>query len=186
MKEKLLVSRIALFLIMAIVLAACSGGGGGGSDSAPNTQDVTSVQDSPSVQVLPSDYNFGIVTLGNAPVPLEAKIQNSGSADLKVSDIVLSDMNNFALDLGGGSNPCFSSSPTVIAGGFCTVTVTFIPQFAEALGHPFVDVQRCELKLREAAELGCRPRDPQQMLEAFMRSADAWPLFPGDTDPPLL
>ena len=74
--------------------------------------------------------------MGNTPVPLEVKIQNSGSANLKVSDIVLSEtnnlaLNNFALDLGGGSNPCASTFPTIGAGDNCTVEVTFIPQYAD-------------------------------------------------------
>ena len=126
MKDKLLVSRIALFLILAIVFTGCTGGGGGGGTDGDS---AARVEDLPSVQVLPSVYNFGIVTMGNTPVPLEAKIQNNGSANLKVSDIALSDTNNFALDLGGGSNPCSSTSPTISAGDNCTVEVTFIPQF---------------------------------------------------------
>jgi len=122
MKDQLLITRIALFLVLAIVFTGCTGGGGSSGDSAPKTADL------PSVQVLPLDYDFGTVTPGNTPVPLEAKIQNSGSADLKVSDIVLSDTDNFVLDLAGGSNPCFSTSPTIGAGDNCTVAVTFIPQ----------------------------------------------------------
>ena len=140
MKDKLLISRIVLFLILAIVFIGCKGGGGTSGDSAPKTPDL------PSVQVLRSVYDFGTVTLGNTPVPFEAKIQNSGSADLKVSDIVLSEtnnlalnnlalnnlaLNNFALDLGGGSNPCASTSPTIGAGDNCTVEVAFIPQYAD-------------------------------------------------------
>ena len=125
MKDKLLVSRIALFLILAIVFTGCKGGGGGTNDDSAVKTHVL-----PSVKVLPSVYDFGIVTLGNTPVPLEAKIQNNGSANLMVSDIVLSDTNNFALDLGGGSNPCSSTSPTVSAGDNCTVEITFIPQLA--------------------------------------------------------
>ena len=122
MKDKLLSFRIVLFLILTIVFTGCTGGGGSGDDSAPETQDL------PSVQVLPSDYDSGIVTLGNTPVPLEVKIQNSGSADLEVSDIVLSDTINFALDTDGGSNPCSSTFPTISAGDTCTVEVTFSPQ----------------------------------------------------------
>lgn len=59
-------------------------------------------------------------------------------------------------------------------------------QYGAALGHPFVDVEKCEQKLREVAELGYRPRDPTKLLETLMRSAEAWPLFPGEQDPPLL
>jgi len=131
MKDKLMISRIVLFLILAIVFTGCTGGGGGGGDSDDS---AAKTQDLPSVQVLPSVYDFGIVTLGNTPVPLEAQIQNNGSANLKVSDIVLSDTDNFALDLGGGSNPCSSTSPTIGAGDNCTVEVTFIPQSNASFG----------------------------------------------------
>lgn len=58
--------------------------------------------------------------------------------------------------------------------------------YGAALGHPFVDVERCEQKLREVAELGYRPKDPAKLVDALMRSAEAWPLFPEDRDPPLL
>ena len=54
MKHKLLISRIVLFLILAIVFTGCTGGGGSGDDSAPESLDL------PSVQVLPSDYDSGI------------------------------------------------------------------------------------------------------------------------------
>lgn len=57
---------------------------------------------------------------------------------------------------------------------------------SSALGHPFVDVQRCELKPQEVAELGYRPGDPQKDMDAFMRSAEAWPFFTHEKGPPLL
>jgi VWFA-related protein len=121
MKGKLRTSSIVIFLITAITFTGCTWGEGPRDDSTPAPTS--------SVQVLPTDYDFGIVTLGNTPVPLEAKILNNGSAQLKVSDIVISDSNNFALDLGGGSNPCSSSSPTIGAEDYCTVDVSFNPQF---------------------------------------------------------
>ncbi len=58
--------------------------------------------------------------------------------------------------------------------------------YASALGHPFIDIGRVELKLQEALELGFKPGNPERVLEAFMCSSEAWPLFPGDKDPPLL
>ena len=116
MKGKLLTSQIVILLIIAIGLMGCSWGEDSGDDSVP------------SIQLLPIEYDFGIVTLGNTPTPLEAKIQNNGSAQLNVSDIVLLDSNNFALDLGGGSNPCASTSPAISAGGYCTMNVSFNPQ----------------------------------------------------------
>ena len=58
--------------------------------------------------------------------------------------------------------------------------------YGTALGHPFVDVEKCEQKLREVAERAYRPWDPTKLLETLMRSAEAWRLFPGEQAPPLL
>lgn len=59
-------------------------------------------------------------------------------------------------------------------------------QYAAPLGHPWVDIERCMLKLQEAAELGYKPAAPDAIMQTFMRSAEAWPLFPGETEPPVL
>ncbi len=59
-------------------------------------------------------------------------------------------------------------------------------QYAGPLGHPWVDIERCMMKLQEAAELGFKPAAPEAIMQAFMRSAEQWPLFPGETVPPVL
>jgi Ca-activated chloride channel family protein len=82
--------------------------------------------ESPSIQVLPSSYDFGIVTPDNSPAPLEIEIGNNGLLELAVDDIVLSDTTDFTLDLSAGSNPCFTTSPTIPAIGNCTVEVNFL------------------------------------------------------------
>jgi len=105
----------------------CSGGG----DDAPAPVPSPSIQvtpSSPSIQVTPSSYDFGIVTEGNSAAPLEVEISNDGSAEGNVYDIALSDTNNFALDLNGGSNPCNTASLTIPAGDNCTAEVDFLPQ----------------------------------------------------------
>jgi len=81
----------------------------------------------PSIQVLPSSYDFGTVTPNNSPAALEVEIQNNGSLALTVSDVFLSDTTNFALDLTGGTHPCITSSPTISAGDKCTFEVNFTP-----------------------------------------------------------
>jgi Ca-activated chloride channel family protein len=93
---------------------------GGGSNDAPPPR--------PSIQVLPSSYDFGIVTPGNSPAFLEVEIANNGSLGLTVSDITLSDTTNFVLDLSAGSNPCHTASSTIAAGDNCTAEVNFTPQ----------------------------------------------------------
>ena len=107
---------LILILVFPVAFIGCSSGGG----DAPAP--------SPSIQVLPSSYDFGIVTPGNSPAPLEVEIANNGSLGLTVSDITLSDTNNFALDLSAGSNPCHTASSTIAAGSNCTAEVDFTPQ----------------------------------------------------------
>ena len=46
-----------------------------------------------------------------------------------------------------------------------------VREYAAPLGHPWVDIERCQMKLHEAAELGFKPADPTTIMEAFMRSA---------------
>ena len=95
------------------------GGGGDGSSSSSSQE--------PSLTVLPADFNFGIVTTGNFAESLEVTIQNTGTADLDVTSIVLSDTSNFDLNLNAGNNPCASNAPTITAGSSCTATVNFTP-----------------------------------------------------------
>ena len=81
----------------------------------------------PSIQVLPSSYNFGNVTVGNSTAPLDLEITNNGSVGLTVNDIILSDTTNFALDLTGGTHPCTTPSRIISAGANCTFEVNFSP-----------------------------------------------------------
>lgn len=117
-KENISASIVILFLLLSIAFIGCS------PNFADNPEDSSL---SPSIKVLPYSYEFGIVTEGNSTAPLEIEITNDGSAKLKVSDIALSDTNNFALDLNGGSNPCNTASLTISAGGKCTAEVDFQP-----------------------------------------------------------
>jgi Ca-activated chloride channel family protein len=105
-------------------MACSSGGGSGGSN------------ESIAVELEPQEYDFGMVTLSNSPAstqsnspaPLEVKIKNNSSQDsVVISNIVLSDTDNFSMDLSGGSNPCNSASPTIGAGEYCSVEVFFQP-----------------------------------------------------------
>jgi len=108
--------QVGFICFLSLALLAC-GGGGGGSDSGPN------------VRVLPSSFNYGIITTGNLPPNLEVKIENTGNENLRVSSIFLSGEANadFDLDLDGGADPCGSGSPTIAPGDSCTFEVLFTP-----------------------------------------------------------
>jgi Ca-activated chloride channel family protein len=123
--KKLIAFAVGFFLILPISFVACGGGGGSGGGD-----------DSSGVELVPSEHDFGIATLSdslvssqsNSPVPLEVKIENKSSQDsVVISSIVLSDTDNFSLDLGGGSNPCNTSTPTIGAGEYCSVEILFEP-----------------------------------------------------------
>ena len=118
-KNKMILFPLALFALSAIAFIGC--GGSGGSDSTTSTT-------RPTLEVLPADHDFGIITDANTVAPLDVTIKNIGTANLSVSDIQLSDTLNFHLDLNGGANPCASAAPTIIPGSSCTATVDFDPQ----------------------------------------------------------
>ena len=120
--NKHLVGIAMLFVMIAVT--ACGGGGGSSGSTTPAPP-----AGSPAIGVLPATYDFGRVTAGNSPAPLEVTIRNSGSAALRVSAIsfgVPSDP-SFTLGLNGGSRPCGSASPTVAATDSCTFHVRFQP-----------------------------------------------------------
>jgi Ca-activated chloride channel family protein len=128
-KKKLVIFGVSFFLILPIFFIACSSGGGSGESGGSN--------ESVAIEVEPQEHDFGIATLSNSPAanqsnyptPLEVKIKNESSTNsVVISNIIMSDTVNFALDLSGGSNPCNTSSPTIGAGEFCSVEVLFQPQ----------------------------------------------------------
>lgn len=100
----------ALLLIFSIV--GCSGGGGDDDSPPPKT-----------LAVSPLSYDFGIVTFGNSPTPLNIKITNTGQEVINIQNIVLSDTGNFALDLAS----CNTASPVLAPGAQCVVAVSFQP-----------------------------------------------------------
>lgn len=110
-------------VLFACLLAGC-GGGGGGSSGSPAPQPL--VVPSPAMQVLPATFDFGKVTTGNTPAPLEVTIRNTGTASLRVSSITTSSP-AFTLSLTTGTRPCGSGAPDVAAGESCTFGVLFRP-----------------------------------------------------------
>lgn len=114
----LLCSLLLIFASMAGMFVGC--GGGGGSDNGnTNNPDQTLTS---NLQLSKSVYNFGNVTLGNTAT-LSVIISNTGTKNLSVTELTLSDYNNFSIDPSEcGSGPC-----TVAAGMSCAIMVTFSP-----------------------------------------------------------
>lgn len=121
MKTRIEVTRLAVALLFVLVLAliGCSSG------SSPSSPSRTPT---PSINVLPAVFNFGLITEGNSALPLQVEIQNNGTANLDISNMALAGngLANFKLELGGES-PCNSFSPTIGPGDSCHVVVSFDP-----------------------------------------------------------
>lgn len=121
--KKYLAAIAVPFVIFAV--AGCgSGGGDSGGPPPPPAPAGTA-----AIQVLPATYDFGNVTTGNTPAPLEVTIRNTGSAALQVSAISFRAPADpgFTSTLNGGSRPCGSGSPTIAVGDSCTFQVQFQP-----------------------------------------------------------
>jgi len=78
---------------------------------------------SPDISVSPTSYDFGSVNVGTSSSPQTFTISNTGTADLIVSSIDLSDITNYTIDKTG----CGILPATITPGNNCTVTVTFSP-----------------------------------------------------------
>jgi VWFA-related protein len=111
LSKKLLLLCTSLLIVagMTGMLVGC--GGGSSSNSPSNNQ-------TGNLELSKSTYNFGNVTLGNAAT-LSVIISNTGTKDLSITQLTLSDNSNFAIDPSG---PC-----TVAAGLNCTFNITFSP-----------------------------------------------------------
>jgi Ca-activated chloride channel family protein len=112
--------------VLAILVAGCGGGGGSSGSAAPAPPAPAG---SPTIQVLPASYDFGAVTSGNTPAPLEVTIRNTGTAALRVTAIsqrAPADP-SFTLRLNNGARPCSSSTPTIAASDSCTFQIAFAP-----------------------------------------------------------
>lgn len=74
----------------------------------------------PNISVSPLSHDFGSIGVGNSSDVLQINITNDGTADLNVSDIVLSDELNFSLS--------GETTATIEPNGSHMIEVTFIPQ----------------------------------------------------------
>ena len=110
---------------VALLVAACGGGGGSSGGSSP----VLIPTAAPTLQVLPASFDFGKVTSGNTPAPLEVTIRNTGTAPLRVAAVNLAATSSaaFTLNFTTGTRPCGAPAPTVAAGDSCTFRVAFQP-----------------------------------------------------------
>ena len=105
----------AFLPVLSLLLASCGGGGGGSTTPT-----------APQVSLSTSALAAGTVAV-NSSTPLKVILTNSGNAALSVSSISISGADSAAFS---ASNTCGMS---VVAGGSCTITVTFAPTTAAAM-----------------------------------------------------
>lgn len=132
-----LIAKLMLASVITALVGGCGSGGGpdnsstASSPSPPSSSagPIPSPTGSPTIQVLPVNYDFGKVTLGNAPAPLQVTISNTGTATLSLSSITLNAPSGppYALAVGGGTKPCGSATPRLAPSEACTVQVVFQP-----------------------------------------------------------
>jgi len=81
---------------------------------------------SPQIDVNPMSKDYGNVAVGSS-ASQEFTVSNNGTADLVISDGVLSDETNYILDASIGATPCGDVPITITPSGSCTVSIAFSP-----------------------------------------------------------
>ena len=96
-----------------------------GSDTVEASYTVE--QTLPNISVSSSSLNFGNVNVGRSSAPLAMTIYNTGTSDLHISGMTLSDTTNYAIGVSEGTSSCGSATPTINPNSSCTITITFNP-----------------------------------------------------------
>ncbi|MFH1702661.1 MAG: choice-of-anchor D domain-containing protein [Nitrospirota bacterium] len=81
----------------------------------------------PNISVSSSSLNFGNVNVGRSSAPLSITIYNTGTSDLHISGMDLSDEINYSISVSEGASSCGSATPTINPNSSCIITVTFSP-----------------------------------------------------------
>jgi len=116
--------------------------------SETNNRSGTLFVATPIASVVNDGLIFDPVAPGSGPASLYVTIRNEGSADLLLSEILLSDTTNFTIDLNGGPQPLGSLTTPIPAGESRTIGITLAPAGA-AVGGVQLTIRSNELKTGE-------------------------------------
>ncbi len=83
---------------------------------------------SPEISLSANSYDFGNISIGESSTPFELAISNTGTQDLSISEIILSDTTNFNLNLNGESNPLGILPAVIIPDSKKNISILFIPK----------------------------------------------------------
>lgn len=81
----------------------------------------------PDIAISPANYDWGNLWVGFSDA-LEVTMTNGGTDVLTITDMTLSDTENFTFTANAGNDPCGDMPITLEAGTSCTFFVTFRPQ----------------------------------------------------------
>ena len=113
------------FSLLAVILCAAQFVATYGSDTAE--ANYTAEQTVPNISVSSSSLNFGNVNVGRSSAPLSVTIYNTGTSDLHISGMALSDAASYSINVSEGTGSCGSATPTINPNSSCTITATFSP-----------------------------------------------------------
>jgi photosystem II stability/assembly factor-like uncharacterized protein len=89
----------------------------------------------PAIALEPLSIAFGNITEGTGSAPVEVTVNNGGTAELAITDMLIggTDPAEFILNVSDGAAPCGNTSLILPAGESCTVSVTFGPSVAASM-----------------------------------------------------
>lgn len=92
----------------------------------------------PAVTFTPTSYDFGNVTYNSSTRTYDFTITNTGDAQLVISAFSIGGANAAEFSVAaGGSSPCAPPPLTLLAGGSCTMSVSFTPTSGGAKAASF-------------------------------------------------
>jgi len=79
------------------------------------------------LEVSPKSYDFGEVLVGQMPIFQGFILKNTGNAEIKISNIYLSDNTDLSLDTTGVMYPCSLNNQILPPGDLCNILVKYSP-----------------------------------------------------------
>lgn len=89
---------------------------------------VWPVRGNPTLFVAPGSHDFDSIHVNSSSEALVVTITNRNISEISVSNMSLSDPENFILNVNGSPIPCGSMAPIIAPDESCSVEITFTPQ----------------------------------------------------------
>jgi subtilisin family serine protease len=76
----------------------------------------------------PKVYDFEFTEVGGTSNPIEIKLENHNETEIEIEKISNQHLNDFQLDLNGGSKPCKNFPVKIKSDDYCTIVAYFTPK----------------------------------------------------------